>query len=66
MIAIVNTATFDGEDTIYNLQINRDLLCTFKHRRDDGLAVCLERAAKAAKEYEVKELKEILDAIKER
>lgn len=52
MIAIINQDKCDGEYTIYNLQINRKLICTFKHIRADGLAVCLEKAAEAAREAE--------------
>lgn len=53
MIAIINQSRKQGEYTIYNLQINKDLICTFKHRRDDGLAVCLEKAAEAARRQEM-------------
>jgi len=30
----------------YNVQINNELICTFTHKRSDGLAVCLEKASK--------------------
>lgn len=54
MIAIVNiTSNKDHtEEDVYQVRINRTPLFTFKHLRKDGLAKCLQRAAKQAKEYE--------------
>ena len=54
MIAIVNmTSNKDPrEEDVYEVRINRTPLFTFKHLRKDGLAKCLQRAAKQAKEYE--------------
>jgi len=51
MIAIVNVGPHDdpnplGERT-YEVRINRDVVTTFKHRRGDGLATCLMKAAEA-------------------
>ena len=50
MIAIVNV---DGNprpsgEHIYELRINRELIATFTHNREEGLTKCLELAAKAA------------------
>lgn len=49
MIAIINTGevTRDGQHC-YRLQINEQLIGEFTHRRSDGLAACLRRAAEAA------------------
>ena len=53
MIAIVNVGRKDGEEkTQYELRINREVIATFEHLRADGLAVCLEEAAKAARKHE--------------
>ena len=54
MIAIVNITPEreNNEDHVYEVRINSNLLFTFKHKRSDGLAKCLSRAAKQAKEYE--------------
>lgn len=35
----------------YEIRINETVIATFRHRREEGLAVCLERAAKAVKEH---------------
>ena len=53
MIAIDNiTGSKDhNEEDVYEVRINRTPLFTFKHLRKDGLAKCLQRAAKQAKEY---------------
>lgn len=32
----------------YVLKINNKVICEFTHTREDGLAVCLEKASKAA------------------
>lgn len=49
MIAIVNVSTNDPpvgwQD--YEVRINRKVITTFKHKREDGLKVCLEKAAVA-------------------
>lgn len=50
MIAIVNVGPHTnapGGERNYEVRINRDVIATFKHRRADGLATCLRRAAKA-------------------
>jgi hypothetical protein len=40
----------------YTLQINSRVLTSFEHRFEDGLAICLEKAAIAAKLYENSEI----------
>lgn len=39
----------DDQDHAYIVYINRDEICRFVHRRDEGLAKCLMRAAKAVR-----------------
>jgi hypothetical protein len=50
MIAIVNVS--DPYDPLgvndYELRINHEVIARFKHRRTEGLTVCLQEAAKAA------------------
>lgn len=50
MIAIVNTGKNSSAFGLheYELRINKSVVCTFEHKREDGLAMCLQRAAKAA------------------
>ena len=60
MIAIINTGRFpsnrhpadERQPRIYNVQINKELITTFEHDRVDGLAVCLEKAAKAVEQHD--------------
>ena len=37
----------DDEESTYKLSINLDEITVFKHKRKDGLAECLRKAAKA-------------------
>ena len=47
MIAIVNiTQPATGPHT-YSVRINRQEICQFDHKREDGLSACLLAAAKA-------------------
>jgi|GEM_PF-1328285 len=58
MISIVNIGPFDDPNPLgereYEVRINGEVICTFKHTRMDGLAECLRRASKAvaAKQWE--------------
>ena len=36
----------------YQVKINSHLVCEYYHDRNDGLAVCLEKAARAVREQE--------------
>jgi len=57
MIAIINVSehpSHTGEQT-YELRINERVLARFMHVREQGLALCLFRAACAAQEYENEE-----------
>ena len=48
VIAIVNIGGPDGNgEHSYSVRINRDEICRFTHRREDGLELCLLRAAQA-------------------
>jgi hypothetical protein len=49
MIAIYNRGgKMDSDLCKYELCINKDTIAFFKHRRGDGLATCLRKAADAA------------------
>lgn len=37
----------------YEIRINRKLICRFVHNREESLAVCLEKAAKACLKHEL-------------
>ena len=54
MIAIVNVTKHDKPTGIhtYEVWINRDLIATFKHRREEGLSRCLQKAALAVEKAE--------------
>lgn len=49
MIAIVNVSTHDDPCGVheYEVRINREVITRFEHVREDGLAVCLRKAANA-------------------
>lgn len=70
MIAIVNRGPHNSEDPMgertYTLAVNGDVLFEFKHRRSDGLAVCLQKAANAAKGMDNALLDKILELHSER
>jgi hypothetical protein len=64
MIAIVNTGPHDdsnplGERT-YEVRINSKVIATFKHKRGDGLGVCLLEASKAVEKQKWMELEEFI------
>lgn len=64
MIAIINISTHNdriGENT-YRLQINKLIVGEFTHIRNDGLAVCLEKAAECARDAEKMERNKWLKA----
>lgn len=45
-----------GGERNYDVKINHKHIVSFKHCRRDGLAVCLERAAKAVREKRLEEI----------
>ena len=51
MIAIVNVGPHDDPDKpgawTYEVRINAEVICTFRHRRADGLGRCLLDASQA-------------------
>lgn len=47
MIAIINQGGDMSGECEYRVQINNELITTFKHSRPDGLAECLRKAADA-------------------
>ena len=50
MIAIVNTGPHDDDPTgwrNYEVRINHEVIATFRHKREHGLARCLRMAAAA-------------------
>jgi hypothetical protein len=62
MIAIVNVSKDlkpTGQHT-YELRINRDVIATFTHRREEGMSRCLQRAALAAEQAQTTIAKEIM------
>lgn len=54
MIAIVNIGPDDGDPggwRDYEVRINYDVICRFRHQRSDGLEMCLLKAAEAVGEH---------------
>jgi len=52
MIAIVNRGPMRAGPNgwrNYEVKINASVICRFRHKREDGLAVCLEKAALAVR-----------------
>ena len=53
MITIVNMGPHDPQDKLgertYELRINSEVITEFRHTRGNGLARCLEEAAKAVR-----------------
>lgn len=64
MIAIRNISTgspFGWQD--YEVRINHELICTFRHKREEGLAVCLKMASAAVGAAQWTKTAEILLAV---
>jgi hypothetical protein len=65
MIAIVNVGPHNDPDKFgvrtYEVRIKADVVCTFRHRRADGLGVCLMEASKAVERQRWAEASRILD-----
>ena len=65
MIAIVNVSAhnspFGWHD--YELRINTKVIAIFRHKREEGLTKCLERAAEAAEKAKWMQAKEIVDLL---
>ena len=62
MIAIVNVSEHDSPYGIhqYELRINSRVIAKFEHTREQGLAVCLQKAAEAAEKAKWKEVTEMI------
>ena len=58
MIAIINVtdekASYhkDYKLSLYEVRINKEMIALYFHKREDGLAICLEKAAQAVREKE--------------
>ena len=69
MIAIINKGphTNDlGGERNYEVRINDELICTFKHKRANGLSACLMAAAQAVEENKWRHFEELLAQFPER
>jgi len=62
MIAIVNISKCDSPFGVheYELRINSQVITRFEHTREDGLIVCLQKAARAAEKAELEKIDEML------
>ena len=60
MIAIINIGPHDDPDQTgwrnYEVRSNREVIATFKHKREHGLARCLKVAANAVEDVRAREL----------
>lgn len=68
MIAIINIDP-DPRPTgphRYELRINAEVIATFKHNREHGLAACLRKAADAAELAQCKQAAELLQGLREK
>jgi hypothetical protein len=65
MIAIINIGPYDDPNKLgvrtYEVRINEEVICTFQHRRADGLGRCLLEASKAVERKQWDETKHIID-----
>jgi hypothetical protein len=54
MIAIVNVSPEPKETGIhlYEVRVNRKVICEFTHLREEPLSVCLQKAANVVKKIE--------------
>jgi hypothetical protein len=62
VIAIVNVSEHDSPFGVhdYELRINELVIARFEHVREEGLSVCLQRAANAAEKAKLKQLADML------
>ena len=63
MIAIVNVSTHNKLTGYhdYEVRINKELITTFKHKKEDGLAECLSKATMAVKKYKTLEADRLIN-----
>lgn len=66
MIAIVNTGKNPSAFGLheYELRINKSVVCTFEHKREDGLGMCLMQASKAVEKAKWLEFAELIKELK--
>jgi hypothetical protein len=62
MIAIINLGTNPKPHGTheYVIRINHHEICKFKHRRENGLAVCLKKASEAVENMDIDRMLEDL------
>lgn len=67
MIAIVNKGKLKGDQTDnplgwrkYEVRVNNKIICTFTHKRINGLSQCLLEASRAVKEKSLDDTTELL------
>jgi len=65
VIAVVNMGPHDDPDRLgwrtYEVRINATVVCTFRHRRADGLGRCLLAASKAVERQRWAEAERMFD-----
>jgi hypothetical protein len=66
MIAIVNMGPHDhsnpmGERT-YEVRVNSDVVATFRHKRSDGLGLCLLAASKAVEKQKWADIEKFISS----
>ena len=57
MIAIINVSTNSSLIgwQYYEIRINEEVITYFKHKREDGLAKCLQRASEAVEKASIQQ-----------
>lgn len=65
MIAIVNVSLITWPVGIqkYELRNNSKVIATFEHKREDGLTVCLQKAAAAAEKAKWEGMRELVEGL---
>ena len=70
MIAIVNIGPHDDPDPTgwrnYEVRINHEVIATFRHNREHGLARCLRMAADAVEDRRMGELTSAVKVVRGR
>jgi hypothetical protein len=68
MIAIINRGPHTGDsggEHNYDVRIGDELIAQFKHKRSDGLATCLRKAADAGEQKQERLIRAISELAKE-
>ena len=68
MIAIVNVSTNNSPIGWhkYELRINAKVIASFRHKREEGLTKCLERAAEAAEKAKWMEVEAMINTLSDK